>query len=195
MTTRAMISLPLVAPVPCLPSEYISDSVCKPCGQSCATCQTGPNSCERCAANSQLTAGTCSCVDKFFFDPVSEVCESCGPTCATCDDATKCKTCPSGLALGDTLCLKCAANEAIVGDTCVSCGLGCDECSNLDTCTTCEANASLTTDFKCECDDGFFFDSVSGTCTSCGPTCETCDGATKCKTCPGGFALGDALCL
>ena len=133
------------------------------CGTNCLTCDTGPNKCKTCVANSTLNSlGQCICKDGFFLNQTTQTCQACSSTCATCDNSQTCKTCPIGSKLGSSICLACNSDEYISGDSCLKCGTNCLTCdTGPNKCKTCVANSTLNSLGQCICKDGFFLNQTT----------------------------------
>lgn len=98
-------------------------------------------------------------------------------------------------------CADCNSNCASIG--CVDSGASCTLCDDIicssctdyiaGTCTACKTHASNIA--NCQCDDGYYWNSVNEDCESCHSTCETCItyGFMECDTCKSGYVkLNDA---
>ena len=54
--------------------HYIDGDECVQCGADCQSCETGPDQCLTCGANSSLQNGVCVCNDGHFMDLDTETC-------------------------------------------------------------------------------------------------------------------------
>lgn len=163
---------------------------------NCERCESGPNQCLSCKANSLLSIeGTCKCIESTFYDAVTEQCSFCHESCQTCDRADTCLVCKEGFEKGDKLCHKCANNEYLTGDSCANCGPNCLTCaSGPSQCMECSTTFALDNG-NCICADGTYLEaSTQNICLDCDPFCETCNGQANCLTCKQNTELVNGKC-
>ncbi|KAL4470078.1 hypothetical protein ABPG72_008737 [Tetrahymena utriculariae] len=178
--------------------------VCQKCHYSCRSCnQQGPNNCIDCKANVHrnydASQKKCSCVDGFYDDPVSQSCVSCDPSCQTCQGGgpNNCLTCNLSqnnrvynIATGLCQCIEGTFNVSNQA-RCGPCHYSCQACSSStasNACISCSASNQRTYNSstnRCDCNDGYYDDTLSPLCSPCNFTCKTCikGDANSCTSC------------
>ncbi|KAL4442386.1 hypothetical protein ABPG74_005727, partial [Tetrahymena malaccensis] len=179
-------------------------AVCQKCHYSCRSCdQQGPNDCLDCLANVHRnyvgSLKQCSCVDGFYDDPVSQSCVACDLSCQTCQGGgpSNCLTCnlSQNNRVFNTVTGLCQCIQGTFNipnqARCGPCHYSCQDCSSSTSssaCTSCSASNQRTYNSftnRCDCNDGYYDDSLSPLCAPCNFTCKTCikGDANSCSSC------------
>ncbi|XP_072167350.1 proprotein convertase subtilisin/kexin type 5-like [Diadema setosum] len=177
----------------CMESEYIDNSQCRSCHESCYSCR-GPaaTDCTACFSDKVHKDMQCvpasDCGEGYYishgFDAYSRECLRCHSTCEECQGPSfkDCTSCQEGAFLVSGLCMLTCENGMYLDDSdgsCKPCGRGCTKCVDENHCIQCEAQQVLVTQGSsvvCSewCPDGQY--SMEGECFNCHGTCQTCNG-------------------
>ena len=135
------------------------------------------------------------------------VCQDSMPGCVECAADDVCTRCDSGYANTGSGCVRCGANEIVLGSgphqTCGTCAQSiphCDACTDANTCSSCAPGYANTGSACARCADGTYVhgSGASQTCATCSttmPGCARCSSASSCETCDAGFANHGSSCL
>ena len=142
----------------CLPNCLAPTSYyCHSCDITCSSCKSGGvHNCLACAGLLNFSsAGTCSvCPDGMYFDGFT--CKNCSTDCLTCSSKNFCLSCSNPLKTANSLGLcviLCPYAYYLSGETCLACPNLCAKCDFG--CSKCVDNASLDSNSKCSCNQGF----------------------------------------
>ncbi|EAS03999.2 EGF-like domain protein (macronuclear) [Tetrahymena thermophila SB210] len=179
-------------------------AVCQKCHYSCRSCdQQGPNDCLDCQVNVHRNyvapLKKCSCIDGFYDDAVSQSCLACDLSCQTCQGAgpSNCLTCNlsqnNRIYNSVTGLCQCIDGTFNIPNQarCGPCHYSCQACSSStasNACTSCSASNQRTYNSgtnRCDCNDGYYDDTLSPLCAPCNFTCKTCQkgDANSCTSC------------
>ncbi|EAR86017.1 leishmanolysin family protein (macronuclear) [Tetrahymena thermophila SB210] len=147
---------------------------CKPCHQSCATCEGYSNKCTSCKNGFILFRNACyeqKCSEGFFLNNFGR-CVRCDDSCLKCDTfKDNCTECANGFTYeaSSQKCIKILNNN--------QCHPTCQECSQPNNSSACTS-----------CNDGYFI--FNGMCIQCSSQCLTCKRKSNfCTQCKQGFRL------
>ena len=176
-------------------------AVVSSCDASCATCDVNLI-CLTCIASNAYPVNTeCLCNDGYYQAAaltLTNACEVCHPHCLTCTDNVTCATCKVPTA-NPALSIGCECNlmtylsgslSSITG-ACLSCPDTCYTCDSFEICTECfDWQSYLGTDFKCYCNEGYYWEMGEGmVCSNCYTECSTCEDYYSCLSCVVEFSV------
>ncbi|CAD8129078.1 unnamed protein product [Paramecium sonneborni] len=175
----------------CFPKFYKSGSNCLDCPSYCATC-TSSTVCQNCEDPYQTIGTICSicdiscktCQDTSCTCTSCEVgqylsnsqCLPCSSPCSACiNNSNECSSCIDSNKTVNNL--QCVCNDEYYSDAsnqCQLCITPCSKCvNNPNDCTQCISTFTLSQDtqYKCECQSGYF----PQKCQKCLSPCQTCE--------------------
>ena len=131
----------------------------------------------------------------------------CQPACLQCFQGTSadCYVCQDTYILRNfTHCVEntqnCLPNEFYNSEenSCYPCSFNCLQCPHYPNCTKCTTGYILYPELQVcltECNNGLYFDQLSGVCVKCSDNCINCINQTYCISCTQGAYLFDNSCI
>ena len=185
---------------PCNSNSYfdITNLICIPCGQSCATCITSPNNCITCASSylKLIDKPQClsSCIPGYYVS--GNTCNTCPSTCIECMSINQCSSCIPGyslvIMLGSTTCQSvCPAAQYSDGTVCKNCPNNCSTCDSTG-CLKCQSTFFILNGMCIKtCSSGYYSGKNENSlgesvdqCIKCDSKCLECSGSsTNCLSC------------
>ncbi|KAL4454000.1 hypothetical protein ABPG74_003883 [Tetrahymena malaccensis] len=183
---------------------------CNKCHDTCNTCSSQTkNSCLTCSQKDfrvfDKQSNSCICINGYYENQQTGLCEKCHYSCQECfgngeNQCSKCDELNSKRKLNENNQCKCTLSYHEIDQKCeaekqVLCDLTCQICDqeNNQICNKCKADVGLqydSTNKKCVCNSGWYFNKQKGACLQCDQNCETCEqNSNQCLTCKTGKQL------
>ncbi|XP_060542993.1 extracellular matrix organizing protein FRAS1 [Pantherophis guttatus] len=183
---------------------YQDDNLhCKPCSDSCLSCDSRSH-CTSCKDPSKvLLFGECQydkCPSQYFLDVSTRTCKECDWSCNVCHgpNRTDCLQCMEGYFLQQGACVEhCLPAFFRESETCQRCvDDHCLQCDGPRKCVRCQA-PFLLLDSQCvlSCGKRYYGDHGGQICLACPEGCLECDGSTRCRVCNSTTFLQKGLCV
>ncbi|EAR92769.2 EGF-like domain protein (macronuclear) [Tetrahymena thermophila SB210] len=183
---------------------------CNKCHQTCKTCtDKNKNDCLTCFQKDfrvfNKESNSCICMSGYYENQQTGQCEKCHDTCQECfgsgdNQCSKCDELSSKRKLNQNNQCQCIQNYSEKNKKCeadklIICDLTCQICDQEQNqiCYKCKTDMGLqydSTNKKCICNSGQYFNKQIGTCSQCDQNCETCEqNSSQCLTCKAGKQL------
>uniref|UniRef100_A0A8C6YA37 VWFC domain-containing protein n=1 Tax=Naja naja TaxID=35670 RepID=A0A8C6YA37_NAJNA len=176
---------------------------CKPCSDSCLSCDSRSH-CTSCKDPSKvLLFGECQydkCPSQYFLHLSTRTCKECDWSCNACHgpNRTDCLQCMEGYFLQQGTCVEhCLPAFYRESETCQKCDDDhCLQCDGPGKCVRCQA-PFLLLESQCvlSCGKRYYGDHGGQICLACPEGCLECDGSTRCRVCNSTTFLQKGLCV
>ncbi|KAL4487128.1 hypothetical protein ABPG72_001580 [Tetrahymena utriculariae] len=153
---------------------------CKPCDQSCTSCNQQSNNCQTCRSAFILNKQQCvaNCNSDQYVDLTKNECVQCNLQCRTCTGPSnnQCLSCPQGKYLVGSVCSDaCQEKQYIENNVCKSCHQTCESCTGEknNQCTKCPKVSYFYKNICIsQCPEDLFQDENKNECAKCHESCS-----------------------